>query len=249
MKKVFLFIILLLVVSACSANNNEQDSSSAEESNKAAEVPEVQVEFEHEPLPVNKETTIQASVTQGGEPVPDAEYVKFEIWNSEDGQDSSETFKANHTESGVYTITHSFSKEGTYQVIAHTQVDDLHTMPQNEVAVGQQAEASGHEHGDSSGKFMVHLMTEQTFKAGEASTLTTHINHMEEPFSEALVRYEISSDQMEKHFYIDAEEKEPGEYTANYTFPEPGSYTINIHYEKPAEDIHGHQKENIEVIQ
>ncbi|MBX0359195.1 FixH family protein [Halobacillus sp. Nhm2S1] len=249
MKKVFLSIILLFVMSACSVNNNEQDSSSAEEENKAAEVPEVQVEFEHQPLPLNEETTIQASVTQGGEPVPDAEYVEFEIWNSEDGQDSSETFEAKHTENGVYTITHSFAKEGTYQVIAHTQVDDLHTMPETEVAVGQQAEASGHEHGDDRGKFMVHLMTEQSFKAGESSTLTTHINHMEEPFSEAKVRYEISSDQMEKHVYIGAEESERGEYTTTYTFPSPGTYTINVHYEKPDEDIHGHQKETIEVIQ
>lgn len=249
MKKVILLIILLLVVSACSANNAEQDSSSAEENNEAAEVPEVQVEFEHAPLPVNEETTIQATVTQGGEPVPDAEYVKFEIWHDEDGQDASETIQAKHKEGGVYTITHNFSKEGTYQVIAHTQVDDLHTMPQNEVTVGQQAEASGHKGGDDSGKFMVHMMTEQTFKAGEAARLTTHINHMEEPFSEALVRYEISSDQMDKHLYIDAEEKERGEYTATYTFPSPGTYTINVHYEKPAEEIHGHQEKTIEVVQ
>ncbi|MEC3883831.1 FixH family protein [Halobacillus sp. HZG1] len=249
MKKVLLSIIFLLVISACSSNNNEQDSTAAEENNKVAEIPEVQVNFEHEPLPANDDTTIQAIVTQGGEPVPDAEYVEFEIWYSEEGQDSSDTIKAKHTEDGVYTINYSFDKEGTYQVIAHTQVGDLHTMPQNEVAVGQQAEASGHDHGDSSGKFMVHLMTEQTFRAGETSTLTAHINHMEEPFSEALVRYEISSDLMEKHTYIDAEEEEPGEYTANYTFPETGSYTINIHYEKPAEEIHGHQKEMLEVVQ
>ena len=250
MKKFLLFILLLILMSACSESNDENNTSAQnDQTNAAAELPEVEVEFEHEPIPINKETTLKAKVTQGDEPVPDAEYVEFEIWNSQEGQDASEKIEAEHVESGTYEIQYTFNKEGTYQVITHTQVDDLHTMPQKEVTVGQKGQASGHDHSKNSGKFMVHLMTEKTFRAGEDSTLTTHINHMEEPFSEGDVRFEISSEQMEKHIYVDAEESELGEYTATYTFPEPGTYTINIHYEKPEEDIHEHQEEKIEVVQ
>lgn len=250
MKKLLLSILLLILMSACSVSNEENNTSTQnDQTNAAAELPEVEVEFEHEPIPVNKETTIKAMVTQGDEPVPDAKYVKFEIWNSQDGQDTSETHEANHVESGTYEIQYTFEKEGTYQVIAHTQVDDLHTMPQKEVAVGQEGQASSQDHSENSGKFMVHLMTEHPFKAGENSTLTTHINHMEDPFSDGEVKFEISSEQMDKHIYVDTEESELGEYTATYNFPDPGAYTINIHYEKPEQDIHGHQEEKIEVVQ
>ncbi|CDQ20433.1 FixH family protein [Halobacillus karajensis] len=248
MKNVFI-VVVLLFISACSTSNTEDHSSTADDQNAAAELPEAKVDFEHEPIPANEKTPIKATVTQGGEPVPDAEYVKFEIWHDSDGQDASKTIKAEHEEDGVYQIMHTFKKEGTYQVIAHTQVDDLHVMPHHEITVGEQAEASGHDHGNNSGKFMVHLMEEQTFQAGNESTLTTHINHMEEPFSNGQVRFEISSDQSDKHTYVEAEEEELGEYTATYTFPEPGSYTINIHYEKPEEEIHEHKKETIDVVQ
>ncbi|SFK22197.1 YtkA-like [Halobacillus dabanensis] len=250
MKKILLSILLLILMSACSGNNEENNTSDqTDQTNAATELPEVEVEFEHEPIPVNEETTIKAMVTQGDEPVPDAKYVEFEIWSTQDGQDTSETLEAKHVEAGSYEIQYTFEKEGTYQVIAHTQVDDLHTMPQKEVNVGQEGQASGHDHSDNSGKFMVHLMTDQPFKAGENSTLTTHINHMEEPFSDGDVKFEISSDQMDKHIYVDAEESELGEYTATYNFPDPGTYRINIHYEKPEEDIHGHQEQRIDVVQ
>jgi hypothetical protein len=250
MRKFLLSILLLLIMCACSVSNDENNTSSQnDQTNAAAELPEVEVEIEHEPIPANEETTIKAMVTQGDEPVPDAKYVKFEIWNNQDGQDASVMLEAEHVESGNYKIEYTFEKEGTYQIIAHTQVDDLHTMPQKEVVVGNQGQASGHDHSENSGKFMVHLMTEKTFKAGENSTLTTHINLMEEPFSNGDVRFEISSEQLDNHIYVNAEESELGEYTGTYTFPEPGTYTINIHYEKPDEDIHEHQEEKIEVVQ
>lgn len=250
MKKILLSILLIMMVSACSSEEAEMDMSNGDDqSDKAAELPEVELEFAHEPLPVNKETAIKATVTQGGEPVSDATYVKFEIWNSEEGQDASETVEVKHSGNGVYELKHTFETEGNYQVIAHTQVDDLHTMPQKEVSVGQSGEASGHDHSNNSGKFMVHLRTEETFKAGVESTLTSHINHMEEPFSEGLVRFEISSDQMENHVFIDAEEKELGEYTAPYTFPSPGTYTVNIHLEKQDEEVHEHKEETIQVVE
>ncbi|KHE69049.1 FixH family protein [Halobacillus sp. BBL2006] len=260
-----LFIFLILFLAACGSSDQEQGAAQEDESSaESLTPPEVEVQFKEQPLPVNEETVIQAVVIQGDEKVKDAEYVEFEIWNDADGEDSSEKVKASHTKDGVYEAAYTFEKAGTYQVIAHTQVGDLHTMPQKEVTVGKEkdqaakedttGEDSSHDSGESDGyshgnkEFMVHLMTDQIFKTGEESTLTAHVSQMESPFEDAMVRFEISSDQMERHAFIDAEEFEPGEYKATYTFPSAGDYTINVHYEKPDKEIHGHKEETIEVI-
>ncbi|SFF93132.1 YtkA-like [Halobacillus alkaliphilus] len=255
---VFIFILLL---AACGTNEqSQQNSESSSSEDQVAEVPEVEVKFGEQPIPVKEKTTIEAAVTQANEPVEDADYVDFEIWNESNGQESSKTIEAEHTGDGIYEIEYTFDSSGTYQVIAHTQVGDLHTMPQVEVVVGEEQSStsdnsSSHSHEDSQDhndmkeKFMVHFMKEEGFKAGEETQLTTHINQMEQPFEDGLVSFEISSDQMDKHLYVDAEEQEPGEYIASHTFPAAGSYTITIHYEKPNQDIHGHQEETIEVTE
>ena len=255
---VFIFILLL---AACGTNEqSQQNSETSSSEDQVAEIPEVEVKFGEKPLPVKEKTTIEAAVTQGGEPVEDADYVDFEIWNDSQGQESSKTIEAEHTGDGIYTIEYTFDSSGTYQVIAHTQVGDLHTMPQVEVKVGEEQSATSddssshshddsHAHDDMNEKFMVHFMKEDGFIAGEETQLTTHINQMEQPFEDGLVRFEISSEQMDKHLYVDAKEQEPGEYTAAHTFPAAGDYTITIHYEKPDQDIHGHQEESIEVTE
>ncbi|MBA2176479.1 FixH family protein [Halobacillus locisalis] len=263
MKKLLILSFILLVsviATACGTSSNEQEttqgSEGTEESSEeqAPEIPVVEVTFESDPLPVEEETTIQATVTQGGEPVEDAEYVDFEIWNKQDGKDNSTTVESEHVGDGVYEITHSFEKAGTYEMFAHTQVGDLHTMPKKTVQVGEKmfmedepSETSDDEQGHGDGKFMVHLKDKQDFKAEGSSDLVTHINKMEQPFKEAMVRYEIVSDQLDKHEYIDAEETNPGEYTATFTFPTTGSYTVKVHYEKPDEEIHGHQEIEVKV--
>lgn len=264
MKKLLLlsFILLLSVIAtACGTSSNEKEETQGSEGTeenteeKAPEIPTVDVTFESDPLPVEEETTIQATVTQGGEPVEDAEYVDFEIWNKQDGKENSTTVESEHIGDGVYEITRTFEKAGMYEMLAHTQVGDLHTMPKKTVQVGEEMsmedesseESSDHEHGHGNGKFMVHLMDKQDFKAEVQSDLITHVNKMEQPFKEAMVRFEIISDQLDKHEYVDAEETNPGEYTGSFTFPSAGSYTVKVHYEKPDEEIHGHQEIEVEV--
>ncbi|TGB03961.1 FixH family protein [Halobacillus salinus] len=253
------FLLATLVLSACGTDtpqeeNTAQGTEDEKEEAEVAAVPEVEVITDEEPLPVSEETTIQAKVTQDGAPVDDAEYVDFEIWNEKDGQDSSNTIESEHVGDGVYEIQYTFEKKGTYQMYAHTQVGDLHTMPKVTVQVGEMKEdkttaESGHDHKEGHGdsEFMVHLMTEQTFTAGEDNELVTHINRMEQPFEEAKVRFEISSDQLEAHKYIETEETNPGEYTSTFSFPSAGTYTVNVHYEKPDKEIHGHKEVKIEV--
>lgn len=257
-KLLYSFLLATLVLSACGTDSEEENSTQGNdneaEETETAPAPEVEVVTGDEPLPVNEEVTLQAKVTQGGEPVEDAESVDFEIWNEKDGKENSETLESTHTENGIYEIQYTFKKAGAYQMYAHTQVGDVHTMPKVTVQVGEEmdteetAEESSHEHGDHSAQeFMVHLMTKQGFTAGEENKLTAHINRMEQPFEDAKVRFEISSDQLDAHKYIDAEETKAAEYTSTFNFPTAGKYIVTVHYEKPNKEIHGHEEVEIEV--
>ncbi|MFD2925097.1 FixH family protein [Halobacillus naozhouensis] len=259
--KIAMLLGLIIILAACgSSTENGESEESNTTSNKEPIMPEVEVQFEEEPLPLKEETVIQAVVTKGENKVTDAESVKFEIWHTNAGQEQSDTVKAEHTSDGIYEAAYTFEKPGTYQVIAHTQTATMHVMPQVEVKVEGKEDAkkegghdhggeskSSHSHGHGGSAFMVHFMNDQEFKATEKSTLTTHINHEEKPFEKAMVKFEISSDKLEQHKYIPAEEVSPGEYTAAYTFPSEGEYTVTIHYEKPDQGIHGHQEETVAV--
>ncbi|UOR13387.1 FixH family protein [Halobacillus amylolyticus] len=263
MKKIIssiMLVALITILAACGSSSEGEENNASE--NKEPVMTEVEVKFEEEPLPVKEESVIKAVVTQGEEKVTGADSVEFEIWHTQSGQEKSDTIAAEHTESGVYEAAYTFDKPGTYQVIAHTQARSMHVMPQVEVQVkGDEAakEESGHDqgkeghaskedsHGHGHSNFMVHFMKDQEFKAAEDSTLTAHINHKEQPFEEAMVKFEISSAQLDKHKFIPAEETNPGEYTSAYTFSSAGEYTVTIHYEKPDQEIHGHQEETIQV--
>ncbi|WP_159462225.1 FixH family protein [Halobacillus sp. Marseille-P3879] len=249
MKKKLFIVLGIIFLTACGTNENN-DSSSPE--TEEVIQPEVEVVFEEEPLPVDEKTPVQAIVTAEGEPIEDAEYVDFEIWNEAEGEEASETIEADYTEDGAYEIMYNFKDEGTYQVIAHTQAKGVHTMPQVEVQAGdshshehgEDAEGS-HDHGD--GEFTVHLVQEEEFSSEEEAELTTHIEQNGEPFESGEISFEISSSQLDKNEFIEAEEVEPGAYQADFDFPESGDYLINIHYEKPQEEIHGHKEEEIQV--
>ncbi len=234
-------LILTIFITACA------DSENSGSEDQAPPIPEVEVLLEQQPYPVNEPVDIRAEVTQGEEPVTDASYVKFEIWNTEKGQDNSVTKEAEHTEDGIYELSYTFEQDGSYQVIAHTQVDDLHTMPQKEVQVGQGQEGQAMDM--ESSKFMVHLMTEETFAAGSESMLTAHINHMEEPFTEGKVKYLITPEAGGEETEVTAEEKQPGEYQGSYTFEEAGNYTVTVVYEQEEKDLQGEKQQTIEVIE
>ncbi|MCP3030215.1 FixH family protein [Halobacillus sp. A1] len=253
MKKISLLSLLFFLTFLAACGSSEEENSSNEEEMFQ---PEVEVNFEEEPLSVNEQASIQAIVTSNGEPVNDADYVEFEIWSDEEGEDESETIEAERVDEGQYETAYTFDTSGTYQVIAHTQARDVHTMPQVEVQVGEASEGESDgehshsedtEHDHGSGEFTVHLMTAENFTAEESSELMTHIQQNDSPFEKGEVTFEIRSDQLEKHEFVEAEEDEAGEYTADYEFPSEGEYVVNVHYEKPEEEIHGHKEESIEV--
>ncbi|WP_173917270.1 FixH family protein [Halobacillus sp. Marseille-Q1614] len=249
-------IILSAILAACGSSKEEEKNTVAEEE---LFNPEVEVKFEEEPLPLSEDTAIQAVVTSNNTPVEDADYVEFEIWNDAKGQDSSETIETEHKGEGVYEAVYTFEEAGTYQVIAHTQARNIHTMPQVEVQAGEKSEASDthddshshdeetdghHDHGG--GKYSVTLNSNE-FTSGKKSELLTHIEKQGENFEGAEVSFEISSEQLNKHEFIAAQEQENGEYSAQYKFPSAGEYLINVHYVKQDEDIHGHKEINVQV--
>ncbi|WP_082235034.1 FixH family protein [Halobacillus massiliensis] len=246
MRKVIFLLIISIVLSACGTTENEEKNETIAEDELFN--PEVEVKFEEEPLPVGEEAAVQAVVTSNDTVIEDADYVKFEIWNDADGQDSSETIEAEHTGNGVYEISYSFEKPGNYQVIAHTQARNIHTMPQVEVQAGSDDEAAAHSHDNEDqnhdhgeGEYSAALESEE-YTSGESSELSALIERKNEAFNDAEVTFEIISDQLDKNEFIEAQEQESGKYSAQYEFPSAGDYTVNIHYEKPDEEIHGHKE-------
>ncbi|AKG05107.1 hypothetical protein AAV35_010130 [Salimicrobium jeotgali] len=248
MKKAIPFLLLIITLAACGSASSEKESTDSEkkEDEMAAAPVEVEVSFEPHPLTAAENADITATVTQNAEPVNDAEYVEFEIWKTDQGQESSETIQAVQSEEGKYTTQYSFSEAGSYQVIAHTQARGLHTMPQNEVTVeGADGQTSGDDsHSHASSPFEVTLEKSQNDKG---TVLKTTINKDGVPFEKGEITYEISSPESEKHEYVDAEETEPGVYRARHSFPSKGTYTVAVHIEKPSEEIHQHQEKKVTI--
>ena len=76
--------------------------------------------------------------------------------------------------------------------------------------------------------------------------LTTTVQENNQPFSQAMVRFEIWKDGEEHHHYIDATESTTkGTYTSSYKFEEAGMYKIVVHVEK--EEVHDHIETSVEV--
>lgn len=100
---------------------------------------------------VNEKMPIEAKVTYGDELVDDAE-VTFELINGEE----KERIAAKGEGKGMYHIDKTFTEEGTYEVIAHTNAKSMHTMPKTQIQVGDKVtmnnehkemeEESGHQH-------------------------------------------------------------------------------------------------------
>ena len=126
MKKVVcLLIMALLLVTGC--NNSQQGAGNAE-------LIDVLIEIDKQPIRIHDEVVIKAKITQGKEVVTDATEVKFEIWR--DGQEEREVVEGEiHPEEEVYFIHKIFHEPGLYYVIAHVTARNMHNMPKLEVEV------------------------------------------------------------------------------------------------------------------
>lgn len=127
---------------------------------------------------------LSVTVTQDGQPVDDADEIKFEVWKN-DAKEESEMIKASLTKDGVYEAETTFAEEAVYTVQVHVTARSMHTMPTTNVTVGHpetaaeaEEESEHHHHAGAditldpkeatAGEeqpFMVHVMIEDEMLA------------------------------------------------------------------------------------
>ncbi|MED1560884.1 hypothetical protein AJ85_00620 [Alkalihalobacillus alcalophilus ATCC 27647 = CGMCC 1.3604] len=128
-RQVVLFLTLIVILSACNQNGQEQV-------NEPDTLTMIDVEiFLEEDIAVNEATVITAEVTQGEQPIEDADEVVFEVWTL-GSKEASEMIEGTHSENGMYEMEYSFLEEDIYYVQAHVTARNMHVMPQQEVIVG-----------------------------------------------------------------------------------------------------------------
>lgn len=122
-----MIIVLIAAISlvACGGNNADHELD---------ELVPLEVEFTvPEKAQAGDTVELHAFVTYGDEDVLDA-VVRFEVWNVYD-EDNSEIIEATNNNDGSYTIDYTFEEPGTYEMYAHTDARDLHTMPKKQIII------------------------------------------------------------------------------------------------------------------
>lgn len=131
MKKLIWIALLssLLMLSAC----GEQESETV---GAGMNVEPIETKFNSgETFEPGEKMTLSVTVTQGDEFVEDADEVVYEVWES-GNREESEMLPADHIGDGVYEAETTFDEEGLYYAQAHTTARRLHTMPKQEITVG-----------------------------------------------------------------------------------------------------------------
>ncbi|WP_176223910.1 FixH family protein [Thalassobacillus devorans] len=248
-KSLFLlgFFITAIVLTAC---GGDQSGNAEEEEMEPMIATEVIIPEDIQP---GEEATFQAKVTQGDEAVEDADYVKFEFWAEGNEDEDNEKVEAEHQGDGVYEVSYTFPEEGVYFLYAHTQASDMHVMPKEQFTVGdgeteevqeKAEEDQSDEHHDSK-DIKVAFDSNGEWKPNEEAKLEADITQNKKPFENATVQFEIVSDKLDKHIFVDAAEQKPGEYEGKYTFPSTGNYELIIHYVK--EETHDHISKQVKI--
>lgn len=129
MKKIIWAVLPFLLLTACGSD----DAGSAGAGNSLEEV-KVDITTAEQAEPA-EEIVLSATVTQGEEPVEDADEVVFEVWQS-GHRDVGEMIEAEHTADGIYEADTVLEDEGLYFIQAHTTARRMHTMPKQEITVG-----------------------------------------------------------------------------------------------------------------
>lgn len=137
MKRILLMsitVFALTVLAACGGNNNEESD----------ELLSLDVNFiVPETVEVGDTVELKAEVTYGDEAETDA-VVKFEVWETDDEENSDMLEAENHGD-GTYTAEYTFEHDGIFEMYAHTDAQDLHTMPKKEVTVGESGDSDDDE--------------------------------------------------------------------------------------------------------
>lgn len=125
---VIVTVLALTLLAACGGGNEESD-----------ELVPLEVNFiVPESIDVGETVELKAEVMYGDDVEKDA-VVKFEVWESGD-EENSVMLEAENNGDGTYTADYTFEHDGVFEMYAHTDAQNLHTMPKKEVTVGEGGE-------------------------------------------------------------------------------------------------------------
>lgn len=246
LKRSLWLVLVSLVVLVLAACGGETTDNAEKADDEIPQPLEVQLEVQ-ETADVDETVPLKATVTLGDEKITDADEVEFEVWE-EGKKEDSEMIEAKNNKDGTYEAETSFDHDGVFTVQVHVTARGQHTMPKQNVTVGEGAlQGHDHEEADHAEGFSMHLMKPENVKSGEETELVVHVEFEDEALEDVRVRYEIWNEEVsEAHDWVDAKESVAGEYVANYTFEEAGTYQVHIHVEDD-EDLHEHEEHKIEV--
>ncbi|KOR82421.1 FixH family protein [Paenibacillus solani] len=125
-------LLAALLLSACTAS---PDAANRYEK----EIPLIAEVNIPETLSIHQPETIEITLTQDGQRVPDADFVHYELW-SNDGSLRDPMTDAVEVGDGVYTVTKTFDKEGLYFIKLHSGNNGSIIIPQKPFAVGKLSE-------------------------------------------------------------------------------------------------------------
>ncbi|PQP84767.1 hypothetical protein C0Q44_09640 [Paenibacillus sp. PCH8] len=136
------FIVLIFLTVGCSY----------EEQSQSGEMPEmIKVQLMiPDKASIKENVSLRIKLTQGDQPVNDADDVQFQVWNEQDepeapsleqGMMSAEELEARGATTaksvgdGMYEVVYTFQKPGVYVIQAHVTSGAMHTMPRTKVTV------------------------------------------------------------------------------------------------------------------
>ncbi|PLR82895.1 hypothetical protein CVD25_10735 [Bacillus canaveralius] len=142
-KRITVMLFAMLLLAGCGNANQESGKNGNGDQMPGLIEAELQIP---EKVESAGEVELSVAVTQDGEAVEDANEVKFEIWR-DSNKDASELIPAKYQGKGKYTAIKTFAEEGHYTVQVHVTARSMHTMPKQQLQIGNPAEMS-HEHHD-----------------------------------------------------------------------------------------------------
>lgn len=129
MKRTFAVLICSLFVATACSRAESHTMHSIDVSNPI----EAEIKITPQQIKVDEAVSFSVTVKQAGEPVDDANEVKFEIWQKD--QDNHEFINAEHKGSGVYATTKKFAEAGDYYVMHHVTAREFHSMKKTQFTV------------------------------------------------------------------------------------------------------------------
>ncbi|MDQ0158861.1 FixH family protein [Alkalibacillus salilacus] len=260
---IWILLITLVILTACGQGNDSEDESNGSNTpSDQVSIEPVEIEIITPSQIDAGEQTLSAKVTHNEEVVTNAQKVEFEVWKTA-SKEESEMLTAEHHENGKYQIDYSFEESGSYHIQYHVTAKDQHVMPKHEVTVGSEDEVAeetvnednenkesdeSHNHSDKEGHHHHASTVETTLNtqwSEQTLDISSKLDQVNQPFSDATVTFEITSAENESlHEWVNAEESEEGLYTGTFNGLSVSDITIVTHIKK--DELHEHQEETVQ---